>query len=293
MIAITALACAIPMLAYSGWYLSYHGKFATTESNGIFLFARVYKFADCAKIKPPPEEMGLCVTARNRLPRSQDGIWNAESPLRRYDPERFNREQNARAGDFAKRAIMAQPGDYLKVVAGDFFRVFRWQRTVFPDRATYEQYEFGATAKPLPTWRMSARATAAEEAVEYEQGRARTRVIEPYAGIIRGYQDTFYMRGTMLGMVLLVGLGGLLPLWRRFGGAALMPWMTAVGMLLAPAATAEFDYRYVLPAVPLACLAAGLAFTPEARGRFRAIVRRRRTAVPAAQPTPEPAPASS
>src|SRR5690606_29839214 len=38
------------------------------------------------------------------------------------------------------------------------------------------------------------------------------------------------------------------------------------GLLLAPAATAEFDYRYVLPAVPLAALAAGMAFSPEVRG---------------------------
>jgi hypothetical protein len=59
----------------------------------------------------------------------------------------------------------------------------------------------------------------------------------------------------------------------------MLPWVTAVGLLLAPIAVADFDYRYLIPAIPFACLAAGLAFAP------------RRTAP--AQPAAPAAPAST
>jgi hypothetical protein len=302
-IAATVALCGLPIAAYSAWFHSYYGKFSMTESNGVFLYARVYKFADCNKIQPPTEEIPLCVQAAHKLPFSQDGIWNRRSPLHRVPAPRFTEMQNRIAGDFAKRAIMAQPGDYLKVVAGDFFRVFQWNRTVFPDRDTYEEYEFRTHSAALPDWRMSQDKTADQEAAAYERGRASTQIAEPFAGIIRVYQDVFYLRGSILGVILLVGVGGMIPLWRRFGGAALLPWTTAIGLLLAPAATAEFDYRYILPATPLACIAAALAITPEVRSRYPNRFRQRRGVVsaqgppgdapdasePAAEPTREPA----
>ena len=55
--------------------------------------------------------------------------------------------------------------------------------------------------------------------------------------------------------------------WRRLGGEALLPWGISFAMILVPAATAEFDYRYVLPAVPFACLAAVMAFSRGTAGR--------------------------
>jgi hypothetical protein len=42
----------------------------------------------------------------------------------------------------------------------------------------------------------------------------------------------------------------------------MMPWVTGIVLLVTPIALADFDYRYLLPVLPFACLAAGLAFAP-------------------------------
>ena len=49
--------------------------------------------------------------------------------------------------------------------------------------------------------------------------------------------------------------------WSPRAGS-MLPWVTAIVLLVFPIAVADFDYRYLLPVLPFACLAAGLAFGP-------------------------------
>lgn len=291
------VACAVPLVAYSTWFYSWHGTFGTTNSSGVFLYSRTMDFADCNIFKPPVEEIPLCtkVPPEERPAATQFYIWSKRSPLHRLPGKTFDETKNQLAGDLAKRAILAQPGDYAVTITKDFVRVFAWRRTTFPDKVTYSMYEFGTKEKALPGWVSVKGGTAASDARLYERGRASTDIAEPFAIIARGYQDVFYLRGTMLGVILLVGLVGMVPLWRRLGGAAMLPWITAVGLLLAPAATAEFDYRYVLPTVPLACISAAIAFSAVPRERLLRRFRRpptAGTAAPEQADSPkEPAPA--
>jgi hypothetical protein len=106
------------------------------------------------------------------------------------------------------------------------------------------------------------------------------------------YQRVVFTYGPLLAVIFLVGLGGLLSVtarrregadagsWRRPvrtlrsvrlstvrlhwapRGTTMLPWVTAVALLVFPIAIADFDYRYLLPAIPFACLAAGLSFAP-------------------------------
>jgi hypothetical protein len=118
------------------------------------------------------------------------------------------------------------------------------------------------------------------------QGPAPTRAVQPYASWLVTYQRYVYLRGTLLGVILLAGLAGMI-VRRRVSGpqGAGLPWAFAVTILLVPPLVADFDLRYLVPAVPVACLAAALAFAP---GAGPEVGQRRWTTSPAATATSEP-----
>ncbi|WP_344823467.1 hypothetical protein [Actinocorallia longicatena] len=243
-------ACVLPLTAYAFWFSSVHGRFALTNSDGPFLYARSMAFADCSRFTVPAEELPLCdLRPRSERPSSQFYVWGADSPLARVPGDRFSPRKNELAGDFARRAIAAQPLDFLKAAASDVLKVFRWDRTVYPDDYTYSQYRFGTATKPVQPW--------AEPSLRAYTGGSLepTTIVRPWATIMEWYQRYFFVRGTMLLALLLVPLV-------RLRWDALLPWAFAWAFLVVPAVTVEFDYRYVVPAVPLAALAAALCFTP-------------------------------
>jgi len=260
-IAAAVIACAVPAGGYVVWFHQTYHAYDMTQSTGIFLYSRVMAFADCRKFSTPPEEMALCTTApRQHRMISQLYIWSLDAPLRRFQPPEFSPLTNKLAKDFATRAIKAQPLDYARVTWDDTWRSFAWNRKVFPDPITYDEYVF-ASASGGPARKPATGHGFGSHAVpQYASGSGFTHVVEPYAGAMRFYQRYVFVPGTILGLLLAVGLCGMALAWRRLGGEILLPWALSVAMIVIPAATVEFDYRYVLPAVPFACLAAAMVF---------------------------------
>ena len=266
-VAATIVVCLVPVFGYAGWFYAEHGQFAMTNSTGVFLYSRVMTFADCTKMKVPPNELSLCTTVPpDKRPIAQAYIWTSESPLDRFPPTKFSPVPNQLAENFAIQAIKAQPLGYATAVAKDTLRVFAWERVVFPNAPTYDEYIFGYRSLAIPIWDQANLGPYDSYAAAYVHGDPLTQVVAPFANVIRGYQRYVWLPGSVYGLILLAGLGGMVLAWRRFGGEALLPWTISLALIVIPAATAEFDYRYVLVAVPFACLAVVLAFSPGTAG---------------------------
>src|SRR2546421_38964 len=279
------LAGALPVAAYSAWFSTREHQFSLTRSDGVYLWSRTMSFADCAVIKPPAGERALCPPPGHRIAASLY-IWDGNSPLLALPGGRFSARTNHLALRFALRAIAAHPGDYAAAVGHDFSLSFFWDRPVHPDAGIVDRYQFAdaATAWVPAGMRTPGRGTVAGDPAAHHNGRpAPTRAVQPYASWLVHYQRYVYLPGTLLGVILLAGLAGM-AVRRRVGGAG-MPWAFAVTILLVPPLVVDFDLRYLVPAVPVACLAAALAFAP---GAGPEVVQRRWTTSPAATATSDP-----
>lgn len=265
-----ALACAVPMAAYMVWFHTYWGVYGFSNGSGWFLYGRAAEFAQCRYVKPPASERFLCPTEPlGERPVSAEYLWHGAPVAGIGTWTKFTPRMSRLTGDFAKRAILAQPGGYARSVRADLVRTFGWNREAYPTAANARAYRFPERIAPVQPVVSVPGATVVQDYRAYGHTGSATRVVEPYAGFLRAYQDHARLPGTLFGLILAAGLAGMVPLWRRFGNAALLPWATALAMVVVPPVTASFGYRYVLPAAPLACAAAAIAITEAraARGR--------------------------
>ncbi|MFI6733877.1 hypothetical protein ACIBI9_13180 [Nonomuraea sp. NPDC050451] len=254
----------VPIIAYGAWFYATYQRVGLVGANGVFLYARTMSFADCARMDPPPDLRVLCdPRPPERRPPSQEYIWAKDSPLVLLPGITFTKETDDLAGRFATLAIARQPLDYAASVLSELGRTFTWGRPVYPDPEIYAYYQFPVT-EPGPPGRYPAQ-VGADYAKLYERGAIGTEIVEPYAGWLRAYQSMVRLPGPVFLGVLLVPPVAAVIRRRRRPAPWLVPWSAAVVLLVTPAAAAEFDYRYVLPAVPLACLAAALSIRPDVR----------------------------
>jgi len=297
-VAAAVAAFAVPLL----WYvLSFHatyGQYNLTDSDGIFLWSRTTSFANCAIIKPPPQLAPLCpnreksvapagpapawsVSALLSAPTPADYLWAPDVWWRHDKYPGINNYNNKLGLHFAIDAMKAQPLDYLRVTARDVMLVFLQN-----DRPlTKTTMSFTATPHiaKLPSY------YALDEKI-YAGTRSNTYLVQPYAYFLLQYQLPVYFPGIAFFLVVVAGLVGVLRRWRRWGGMQALPWVLAAVSIVLPAMLTQSLYRYTIVAIPLACLAAGMAFTKPGQEPEPAVAGEAAAPPPVAAPAPDPAP---
>jgi hypothetical protein len=245
------------------------------------------------KDRPPAGEY---IWADNDLPVNGH---TTHTPLYEWSPKdldpslRFTATMNAKTRQFAEHAIESQPLAYASAVTDDILHTFGWTRQ--PDPHDYYgngptfQFVSGPTMTMQIPWYVTPRhvdgtpprafcdVSCQKHDVQARQmqtaekdfagsGLGFTRAVQPWERLLEIYQRYIYLRGTLLGVIVLIGAAGLVARWRRWGGIGLLPWLVGALLIVLPPVTAGFSYRYVLAAAPVACLAAGLAFAEWPRG---------------------------
>jgi hypothetical protein len=266
------VAGVLSVAGYMAWFASVYGGFNLTNSDGLFLWSRTMSFANCAAIKPPPDLRALCPTAQpapfaqpvaSKRPPPRMYLWDHSAWMWRSsshsfapDTAAFTTANNSRARRFAIKAITAQPLAYADIVAkGSLMPFLHTNVFRFPTgpergigvgsarryaRAAVRDYT-GSNSMPFLGWHYS------------------VSLRQPYAHLVGDYQRVIFLPGPLFGIILLIGAAGFL-IPRRRTAAAVVLWVSAVIILVLPVAEHEYTYRYVIPTVPLACMAAALAF---------------------------------
>jgi hypothetical protein len=271
--AVTAAAVAfvVPFLTYVFAFNLQTGHFNITESEGLFLWSRTTSFANCAIIKPPKDLAPLCpdreksvapvgatpawsVNALLNAPTPADYLWAPDAWWRHDKYPGVNNYNNKLATHFAIDAIEAQPVDYLRVVARDVALVFvQNDRPLSKSTMSFTVTPHLATLPPY---------YAADEH-RYAGTRSNTYLVQPFAYFLLLYQEPVYFTGPMFLAVMVTGLVGVIRKWRtpgRVGRIAALPWALAAASIVLPAMLTQSLYRYTIVAIPLACIAAGMAF---------------------------------
>ncbi|MBW8481645.1 hypothetical protein [Actinomadura parmotrematis] len=261
LVALVAVA-AVPVVPYAFWYHAEYGQYKLAGGDGSALWARTRTFADCAKIKPPPAEARLCPDPRITADAASEYFWIGEITR---PPGRAANDALARS--FALRAIRAQPLDYLHDVLADLSLTFAYPAKAHPKRLP-PVYYFTDDVEPL-----SNEPTAHETMRAYDPSVRDTRPVGPWSGLLVAYG--LHLPGPALGAVLLLGAYGVVRRGRGPGArlAVLLPWGMAVALLVLPVVVLDFDHRYVMPVLPVAGMAAALAFArrPLAAGDGRPV----------------------
>lgn len=261
-VAVAALLAAfvVPVAAYATWFHSVNGYYATAGYGGRFLYARVAPFVDCSKFAVPKDERVLCPKQPlgHRLT-IEEYMWGKSGAKRSpvFSVPGPARHRVQVAGDFAKRAIRAQPLTYAKVVLMGSLRGFEPVRTRHKGELPIRRWQFQRTY-PLyrPQLTLELIRAHGDKRPETDRGLARS---------LASYSGWGVVPGPVLALAAILALLGGLGIGRaRRSGlrtASLLFLAFGAVLLVTSVATNQFTWRYWIPELVLLPPAGALGLT--------------------------------
>jgi Dolichyl-phosphate-mannose-protein mannosyltransferase len=268
-----AVAFSLPiMFASYKEYVSIH-RFGLAPYASGSIFGRMAEAADCATLKLPATEHGLCPTEQQKKLLGPDGLdHNVASPIRGFSGD------EVRA--FEHQVLEQQPFNVALSVGKDAMKLFALTRNTSPGDTPISRWQFQASYPQYPPYVVIQNGVivfgnfnhfGAERTLGTAEqfGGGSPTVIKPLAAFLRAYQlDGGYTPGPLFLFTALAGLAGSLaalrrrasPRQRNAARACLLFYTAGVGALLS-SDVFEFSWRYQLPALITLMPATALALT--------------------------------
>ena len=247
------VAFALPIVLYcSGSYL-FTGNFFLSHSGVTSFYGRVGAAADCATLRLPPAERGMCPAPAQQANGPDWLEHNKGSPIRPYYSGLPRGAVDSLISDFNGRVLTQQPLRLLGAYARDTVKLFALTRDGNAGDTIIARWQFQAHFPYYPPYASEAVVNAA--AGQY--GGGVPAMWRPVAAFLRAYQlHGGYTPGPLYAVLALAGLAGSLALLRRRAdpgtrqlALACLLLFTAGAAVLLVSDAFEYSWRYQLPAL--------------------------------------------
>lgn len=263
------VAFALPLIGYAQLTGQSQGKAQLTSDSGRLLYGRVAPFADCRQLSAlPASQRALCESTppAERTTGSEWYDWNRSSPAASFR----GADSDAVLRAFAMRVIVAQPVAYAAEIAHDSLHYFLPGRSVAPQDGCQDFWRF--SDPPAQTMQVCSSGSLKVGWLGvidfgFDHQPVEHSINSGAVSVLRDYQGVAYTPGPLLGLGLLLSLLALVrfrwlsPAARHRAAAAAVLGLTGAALVVVPAATAVFSYRYGLPLIALLPFAGALALS--------------------------------
>ena len=246
-------AFALPIVAYTTGSYLLTANFFLSHSGVTSFYGRMAAAADCATLRLPAAERGMCPTPAQQAKGPDWLEYGDGSPIRPYYSGLPRAEVDSLISDFDHRVLTRQPLRVLDAYAKDVVKLFALTRDGSQGDTPIARWQFQMT---FPYYPPHASESAVKTAIG-QYGGGPPSVWRPVAAFLRTYQlDGGYAPGPLLALCTLAGLAGSAAALRRRGdpatrqlALACLGLFSAVAFVLLASDAFEYSWRYQLPAL--------------------------------------------